>query len=144
MKKSKMLLGSLCIMAISFCFMGCGAKKAEAQSACETQSTAEDTNENSDKEYICGEFTLSDDTEVKDEIKELMEKALADSTGVNYDPIAYLGSQVVAGTNHAILCKATIVYQNTTPYYTIMYINEDLDGNVSILGYSDIELGDYK
>ena len=131
-------------MVRSFCFMGCGAKTAEAQSACETQYTAEDNNENSDKEYICGEFTLSDDTEVKDEIKELMEKALADSTGVNYDPIAYLGSQVVAGTNHAILCKATIVYPNTTPYYTIMYINEDLDGNVSILGYSDIELGDYK
>lgn len=144
MKKSKMLLVSLCIMAISFCFMGCGAKKVETQSAYETQSTAEDTNENSDKEYICGGFTLSDDTEVKDEIKELMEKALADSTGANYDPIAYLGSQVVAGTNHAILCKATVVYPNTTPYYTIMYINEDLDGNVSILGYSDIELGDYK
>ncbi len=30
-------------------------------------------------------------------------------TGVDYEPVAYLGSQVVSGLNHCYLAKATVV-----------------------------------
>ena len=145
-----MLIVILSVMAVSSCFVGCGAQKAEAQpisesqSVAEVQSATEESNEDSDKEYICGGFTASENTELTDETKQLFDKAIADLTGVEYEPIAYLGSQVVAGTNHAILCKVNVVSPNATPYYTIMYIYEDLEGNVSVLGFSDVELGDYE
>ena len=63
-----------------------------------------------------------------------------DLVGVNYVPVAYLGSQVVAGTNHCFLCKATVVYPNAVPSYTLVYIHEDLEGNATIMQSTDIDI----
>lgn len=65
-------------------------------------------------------------------------KATEGLTGVSYQPIAVLGSQVVAGTNYAILCKATPVYPGAKSEITIMYIYESLDGNAEITGFQTI------
>lgn len=43
--------------------------------------------------------------------------------GVRYKPIAYIGSQVVRGANHYILCEARPVGLNSTPYAAIICIN---------------------
>ena len=61
--------------------------------------------------------------------------------GVDYEPVTYLGSQVVAGRNHAILCKATVVAPNAVPSWKIVYLYEDLQGNVSILNIADFDAG---
>lgn len=65
-------------------------------------------------------------------------KATEGLTGVSYQPIAVLGSQVVAGTNYAILCKATPVYPDAKSEITIMYIYESLDGNAEITGFQTL------
>ena len=62
---------------------------------------------------------------------------------MNYTPVAYLGSQVVAGTNHAILCQAAAVYPDAQPYFVIVYLYEDLAGNVSILNIADFDFGSF-
>ena len=65
-------------------------------------------------------------------------------TGISYVPVAYLGSQVVAGTNHAFLCRAVTAYPGsleTDPAYAMVYLYEDLSGQVSILSIADFDVG---
>ena len=66
---------------------------------------------------------------------------LAELVGVDYVPVAYLGSQVVAGTNHAILCQATVVVPDAEPFYAIVYLYEDLQGNDSVLDIEEFDFG---
>ena len=58
---------------------------------------------------LAGGWTPSADPAVTDEIKSIVDQALEGLVGVNYTPVAFLGSQVVAGTNYAVLCQATVV-----------------------------------
>lgn len=69
-------------------------------------------------------------------------KATAELEGVSYQPIAVLGTQVVAGTKYAILCKAAPVVPDAAPEITIMYIYENVDGTVEIDGFQTIISGD--
>lgn len=80
------------------------------------------------------------DPAITDEVTALVEKALTGLVGVNYVPVAYLGAQVVAGTNHAVLCQATVVAPDTLPYWAILYLYEDLQGNVSISKIEELTL----
>ena len=70
---------------------------------------------------------------ITDDIREVFENALECLVGVDYQPIALLGSQTVAGTNYAIICEATVVYPDAVPYYAIVYITEGLDGTATLL-----------
>lgn len=73
--------------------------------------------------------------------KAAFKKATADLLGVSYQPIAVLGTQVVAGTKYAILCRATPVIPDAAPDITIMYIYENVDGTVDIDGFQTIISG---
>lgn len=44
--------------------------------------------------------------------------------GAEYEPIAYLGSQVVNGTNHAVLAKQTVLTGKDTTNVVILIFNE--------------------
>ena len=61
--------------------------------------------------------------------------------GVGYTPVAYLGSQVVAGTNHAFLCQAVTVVPDAVPRWTVVFLYEDLQGNVSLMNIADFDFG---
>lgn len=58
--------------------------------------------------------------------------------GANYEPLALLGTQVVAGTNYCILCRVTIVYPGAESTLCLMYLYQDLEGNVEITDIQDI------
>ncbi len=73
--------------------------------------------------------------------KAAFKKATAGLLGVSYQPIAVLGTQAVAGTKYAILCKATPVIPDAAPDITIMYIYENVDGTVDINGFQTIISG---
>ena len=77
--------------------------------------------------------------ELTKERLEVFDKAVEKEDGVHYTPIAYLASQVVAGTNHSFLCKATDVTEDAEESYMIVNIYEDLEGNAEIL---DVENAD--
>lgn len=90
---------------------------------------------------ITGGWTPAADPAITDKVRELLNKGLEGLVGVNYVPVAYLGSQVVSGTNHAILCQATVVYPGANPYFVIVYLYEDLKGNVTLMNIADFDVG---
>ena len=87
----------------------------------------------SQTDVVAGGWTEPESTDVTDEVKNLLNKATAKLAGGTYEPVAYLGSQVVAGTNHRILCKFTPATQDPTPTYAIVTVYEDLEGNAEII-----------
>lgn len=44
--------------------------------------------------------------------------------GAEYEPICYLGSQVVNGTNHAVLCEQTVITGRDTKNIVVVVFNE--------------------
>lgn len=97
---------------------------------------------------LSGGWTPSEDPTVTEELQALFETGTDTLTGMDYVPVAYLGSQVVAGTNHAFLCQAVSAYpgeegMQSDPAYAMVYLYEDLSGNVSILNIADFDIGAY-
>ena len=93
---------------------------------------------------LSGGWTPSADPAVTEELRALFEKGTETLTGAGYNPVAYLGSQVVAGRNHAFLCQAVTAYPGsleTPSAYAMVYLYEDLSGKVSILSIADFDIG---
>ena len=91
---------------------------------------------------MLGGWSVAESTELTEEQTALFEAATEGLIGVNYEPVAYLGSQIVSGTNHCFLCKAQVVAPNTTPYLTLVYIYENLEGELEILNIAGLDLGE--
>ena len=72
------------------------------------------------------------------EAKDAFLKARKAATNVKIQPIAFLGSQVVAGTNYCFLCKVTAVSPDAKPEIALVYVYKDLKGNAEITGYQTI------
>ena len=98
-----------------------------------------DTNETPAGE-ITGGWTKADSPIITDEIAELLKKATEGLTGAEYTPVAYVASQVVAGTNHCILCKVTPVVPDAQSEYALVYIYEDLEGSAEITDVTETEI----
>ena len=93
---------------------------------------------------LCGGWTPSADPAITEERQAVFDKGTETLTGVGYVPVAYLGSQVVAGTNHAFLCRVVSAYPgslDTKPAYAMVYLYEDLSGHVSVLSIADFDVG---
>ena len=87
-----------------------------------------------------GGWAAAEDWTVTDRLAGLIGKAQEQLAGVDYVPVAYLGSQVVAGANHAVLCRASAVVPEAVPYWAILYLYEDPEGNVSVLSVENLVL----
>ena len=113
--------------------------------ACGENGTASDTKSSgsvaesseASENIISGGYTETESPKVTDEVKELVKKATAELDGAEYTPVAYLATQVVAGTNHLILCKKTIVVPDPVPTYALVTIYEDLQGNAELTDVID-------
>ena len=127
MKKILAIILSLILAATSaVVFASCSKNHND-----EEKTTQKTTQENP-QDVIVGGFSKTDSPEITDEFKKVFEKATKGLTGVRYTPVAYLASQVVAGTNHCVLCKAQAVTPDAAATYAILYIYEDLEGNAEI------------
>ena len=82
---------------------------------------------------MLGGWKATDSPRMSDEATAAFEKAMEGFTGVGYEPLACLATQLVSGTNYAIFCKAQVVYPDAKPYYAIVYVYEDLQGNAKLL-----------
>ena len=97
------------------------------------------------QEFVIGDktaggWTVAEDTNLTPDQLDVFDQAMEGYTGVGYEPVAYLGSQLVSGTNHCYLCKATVVYPNATPEYSLVYIYESLNDKPAIANITDINL----
>lgn len=98
------------------------------------------SNDELDKAEVTGGWKLAEDQRLTAAQIAVFDKAMEKLVGVKYDPVAYLASQVVSGTNHCFLCKATVVRPGATPRYTLVYIYEDLKKDCKILKIEDVTL----
>ena len=92
---------------------------------------------------LAGGWTAADDPTITQERSDLFEKALGQLVGVDYTPVAYLGSQVVAGRNHCFLCLSRVVIPDAIPKYVLVFIYEDLQGNAQIMNIADFDFGSF-
>lgn len=92
---------------------------------------------------LAGGWSAAEDPAITDEISQVFWQAMDSyQTGtitVSYTPVAYLGSQVVAGMNHAVLCRSQEI--NESPVWVIVYLYQDLEGNASVLNVTELPLG---
>ena len=88
-----------------------------------------------------GGWTLNDSGELSAEAKAAFDKAMEGLMGVNYTPVALLGTQLVSGTNYSILAEATVVYPDAQPYYAVVTVYEDLQGKAEIRNIAALDLG---
>lgn len=99
--------------------------------------------ENAGKEFpVDGGWSYSESTEITDKVKDIMNKATETLTGETYEPVAYIGSQVVAGMNHAILCKAkpSVKELEGESKWVLVFVYENLDGKCEITGSKEITI----
>ena len=81
---------------------------------------------------VTGGYTLTDSPVLTDQAKYLLSKATEKKNVDRYEPIAYLGSQIVAGTNYRILCRDLYASPDGLETYVIVIVFEDLDGHAMI------------
>lgn len=108
----------LCLSLIAACilvFASCGKPNNESITTSNVESGGE----------IDGGWARAASPVITDDFKKIFDKAVAEFD-VDYTPVAYLASQIVAGTNHCVLCKAM------SKTYVIVYIYEDLQGNAEV------------
>ena len=92
---------------------------------------------------LAGGWAVAEDQTVTEDINNIFFQAMDSyQTGtitVAYTPVACLGTQVVAGTNYAVLSKASEINEGSK--WVIVYIYQDLEGNASVLSVADVALG---
>ena len=123
----KKVLAMILTLTLVFAFAACGSG-----------STTE-TNENNGT-GIAGGWTRADSPVITEEQAAIFEKALEGLTGADYEAVAYLASQVVAGTNHLFLVRVKPVVPDPVEKYALVSIYEDLDGNAEILEVIDSDI----
>ena len=92
------------------------------------------------KTEIVGAWEVNDgyNALLTDEETEIFNKALEGLTGVGYEPIRVIATQLVSGTNYAFLAKGTTVTSNPTTSYYVLKIYNDLSGNAELKGINEI------
>ena len=118
-KKIKKILKALIMLSVICMLAGCSPKE--------------------EMPAIVGGYQEAEDKNLTPELIAIFDKALEGSVDMNYSPVMLEATQVVAGTNYKF--KADGI-KTTDPmalgtYY--VYINEDLDGNISLLSIETIE-----
>ena len=98
------------------------------------------SNDNIGNAATVGGWQTAEDQTVTEARRAVFEKATEKLVGSRHEPIAYLASQTVSGTNHCFLAKTTTVRPGAVPHYTLVYIYEDLQNNLEILKIEDVEI----
>ena len=78
-----------------------------------------------------------------DNVKAAFEKGIEQVGGSTFTPMAYLGSQVVAGTNYAILMEGELASQEPVSNIQVAIVYEDLDGNAELTNICTLDPADF-
>ena len=113
------LLAALLVLAA----VACKAKEEPQEAAKEESMTGEP---------LAGGWTPAEDFSITDERQAIFDKGMAVISSI-HTPLAYLGSQVVAGTNHCFLSKGS-------NWLELVYFYEDLQGNVQLMNIAQLPI----
>lgn len=103
---------------------------------------ADELEELQEADELDGGWTASESPALTEDIQAIFDKAVEDIDGYTVTPVAYLGSQVVAGTNYAFLCQGKFD-DDAKLSYIMLYVTQDTEGNVEILDIADFDIGEY-
>lgn len=78
-----------------------------------------------------------------EEVGKTFDDAVSTFVGKGYKPITLLGTQVVAGTNYAILCLGTTTTEETINTINVLTIYKDLSGLSEIRNIASVDLKDF-
>ena len=140
-KIMKKWIAILLCMLMAAAAVACDVKVELTESSAagsEQETDAQPEAEPGFPETLVGGWTVAENTALTEEQKAIFDKALETLIGVNYVPVALLGTQVVAGTNYCFLAQATVVYPDAAPQYKLVYVYADLEGNAAVLNIVDM------
>ncbi len=90
---------------------------------------------------IIGGWTITEDSTLTEETKEIFDRAVAAVDDVYFEPEVLLATQLVAGTNYCFLAREFSYEDEGDPGYVFVYIYVDLEGNEQVLDIQDIKFG---
>jgi len=97
-------------------------------------------------ERLAGGWQVAEDRSsvvIPQDAKDVFDKAAGNLDGNELEPMALLGTQVVAGTNYAFLCFSTLQTEETINGIQVVTVYEDLDGNAEITNICTVDPADY-
>lgn len=145
--KRFLVVGLALATAAAFALTGCGNKAQESTPVPETkEAEVVVPGSSGGAEPVLGGWTITEEqtSNLSEEETARFDKAMEGQTGVNYTPIAIIGTQVVSGTNYQYLCLGTVVSPDGAPQWYIVTIYEDLNGGVELTGIADLDLTSLK
>ncbi|SEP89103.1 hypothetical protein SAMN02910369_00782 [Lachnospiraceae bacterium NE2001] len=93
-----------------------------------------------DSSNLMGGWSACENYEIDSDVKPAIDEAIDSTWGADIEPVAILGSQVVAGNVYAVLCRETSNASDAQPYWCILYIYRDLQNNGSVLNNATLSL----
>ena len=140
------LLAAMFILSLAAC-----GEKNETPAATDAETATEAATENSaaseSGEAVSGGWTVNEELSavtLPDKVQKAFDSVVTELKGFTYLPVAYLGSQVVAGTNYAVLCRATPeTDEPVVSYLRVMIIYVDLDEKAQITNVDSFIIDDY-
>lgn len=125
------ILTALMMILLSFSLVGCGSQQEPVEEA---------------DGPVDGGWTINADAQmcgVPDEAIDALNKATEEYTGMTLEPVALLGTQVVAGTNYSMLCKGATVTEDPETKWVVAVVYAGVDGTCEILNVADFDLDVY-
>ena len=110
-----------------------------------SDQTSENTSETETSEPVAGGWELFDNKTnvLPEDVQASFDKASETFTGSELKPVAYVASQVVAGTNYMILCEADTTTEQPKTSYQMVIVYADLEGNAEITQIKEFDLTEY-
>jgi hypothetical protein len=68
------------------------------------------------------DWSLPETIEMPDEVTAVFDHAMEGLTGVDYEPVGYLGEKDGV---YCVLCRAAVVSPDAKPYYALVYVSDD-------------------
>ena len=78
-----------------------------------------------------------------EDAQKAFDKAIGEFVGSSIEPMALLGTQVVAGTNYAILCRVTPVVPDAVSSVQVVTVYADLQGNAEFTSFCALDHARY-
>lgn len=146
MKINKTVHSSVCVLSAVLLLAGCGSAKAgSAQiSAPAIMPSAQATMhaDTADK-LLAGDYIVNSEltgAALPGADSQALIDAIGNIKGAAYDPLFLLGTQVVSGTNYAVLCRKTL--NSSAQSLTVLTIDVPLNGGALVCGAVPFDLAD--
>ena len=112
----------------------------------ELTSYVEGDGADANSEALAGGWSVPEkgsETSIPDDAKEVFDKASETLDGNELEPMALLGTQLVAGTNYAFICRSTLTTKEPVHSVQVVTIYADLEGNAEINNIYTLDPADF-